>query len=118
VFLIANAAQALARWDCAEREKGPRSKLERLPTEKLSQEAGHEDSREIETSAPDLYREVNTQDFVFAETEALSTRAVAPPPGKHFSTDAYQNSPQSRIHGIIARRHHEMCRWRDATAGT
>jgi len=35
MFLIANAAQTLARCDCAEREKGPRSKLERVPTEKL-----------------------------------------------------------------------------------
>ena len=101
MFLIANAAPALARWDCAEREKGPRSKLERLPTEKLSREArSHEDVARIENGSVDLYREVDTQDFVFFETEALSTRAVAPPPGKHFATDAYQNSSQSRIHGI------------------
>jgi hypothetical protein len=85
VYLIANAAQTLARWDSAERAKGPLSKLERLPTEKLSPEAGHDDSAKIENGAPDLHREVDTQDLVFAEVEALSTRAVAPPPGKHFS---------------------------------
>ena len=99
MFLIANAAPALARWDCAERE-GPRSKLARLPTEKVSREAEHEDSRKIEKGTPDLHREVDAQDFVFATTEALSTRAVAPPPGKHFATNAYQNSSQSRVHGI------------------
>jgi hypothetical protein len=101
VFLIAPDAQALARWDCAEREKGPRNKLERLPSEKLSREArSHEDVARIENGAAHLNREADTQDFVFFETEALSTRAVAPPPGEHFSTDAYQNSSQSRIHRI------------------
>jgi hypothetical protein len=107
MFLIANAAPALARWDCAERE-GPSSKLERLPTEKVSQEAEHEDSRKIEKGTPDLHRDVDAQDFVFATTEALSTRAVAPPPGKHFATDAYQNSSQSRIHGINRSAHHAI----------
>jgi hypothetical protein len=106
MFLIANAAPALARWDCAERE-GPRSKLERLPTEKVSREAEHEDSRKIEKT-PDLHRDVDAQDFVFATTEALSTWAVAPPPGKHFATDAYQNSSQSRIHGINRSAHHAI----------
>ena len=43
MFLIANAAPALARWGWGERE-GPRSKLGRLPTEKVSQGAEHEDS--------------------------------------------------------------------------
>ena len=59
-------------------------------------------------TVPDLHREVDTQDFVFAETQALSTRAVAPSPGKHFSTHAYQNSPQSRIHRINRSAHHEI----------
>jgi hypothetical protein len=99
VFLIANAAPALPRWGCAERE-GPRSKLETLPTEKVSREAEHEDSRKIEKGTPDGHREVDAQDFVLATMEALSTRAVAPPPGKHFATNAYQNSSQSRVHGI------------------
>ena len=63
MFLIANAAQTLARWDCAEHEKGPRSKLEGLPTEKLLREAGHEDGAKIENGAPNLHREVDTQDL-------------------------------------------------------
>jgi hypothetical protein len=49
---------------------------------------------------PDLHRQVDTQDFVFAEGEALSTRAVAPPPRKRLPAYAYQNSSQSRIHRI------------------
>jgi hypothetical protein len=89
-------------------KKGRRSKRERLSTEKLSREAGHEDSAKFENGAPDLHREVDTQDFVFAETEALSTRAAAPPPGNHFSTNAYQNSPESRIHRINRSAHHQI----------
>jgi hypothetical protein len=50
--------------------KVPRSKLERLSTEKVSREAEHEDSRKIEKGTPDLRREVDAQDFVFAAMEA------------------------------------------------
>jgi hypothetical protein len=100
--------QTLARWDRAEREKGPRSKPEGLPAEKLSREVGHDDRAKTENGAPDLHREVDTKDFVFAEAEALSTRAVAPPPGKHFSTDAHENSPQPGIRRINRSAHHEI----------
>ena len=40
--------------------------MERLPTEKLSREAEHDDSAKIENGAPDLHREVDTEDSVFA----------------------------------------------------
>jgi hypothetical protein len=33
----------------------------------------------VETRPPDLHRPVDTEDFVFAEREALSTRPIAPP---------------------------------------
>jgi hypothetical protein len=67
-------------------------------TEKFSPEAGHyEDGARIEDAPLDLYRQVDTEDFVFAEREASSPRGVAPPPWKHLSADAYQNSSQSRI---------------------
>ena len=43
---------------------------------------------------------MDAEDFVFAERAASSPRGVAPPSRKRFATDAYQNSSQSRIHGI------------------
>jgi hypothetical protein len=49
---------------------------------------------------PDFHRQVDTKDFVFAEGEALSTRAVAPPYQKRLPANADQNSSQSRIHRI------------------
>jgi hypothetical protein len=43
---------------------------------------------------------MDSQDLVRAEREASSARGVAPPPRKRIPADAYQNSPQPRIHGI------------------
>lgn len=57
-----------------------------------------------QSGLPDLHRPVDTQDFVFTERKALPTRALAPPPGEHFSTDAYHNSSQSGIQRKIVRR--------------
>ena len=108
MFLIAPDAQALARWDCAERAEGPGSKLDKLPTENFSREArSHEHAARIKNGA-DLYREMDTQDFVFSEAQVLSARSVAPPPGEHFPADAHQNSSQSRIHRISRSAHHEI----------
>ena len=77
------------------------SDLKGCPTEKASREARrHEDITRIENSSPDLHRQVDTQDFVFAEGKALPTRAVAPSPRKCLPAHAYQDASQSRIHGI------------------
>ena len=53
-------------------------------------------------------RQVDTQDFVLAETEALSTRRVAPAARKRSPTDAYQNSSQSRIDWINRPAYHKI----------
>ena len=75
------------------------------PAEKLSHKAGcYEDNTRIENRLPALHRPVDTQDFVFVEREALSTRAVGPPHRKRLPADASQNSSQSRIQGLISRR--------------
>src|SRR5882672_3709723 len=77
------------------------SDLKGCPTEKASQEARrHEDSTRFENGSPDLHRQVDTQDFVFAEGKALPTRAVATSTRKGLSAHAYQDASQSRIHGI------------------
>jgi len=81
MFLIANAACCL--------------------TEQLSQVAErHEDKVRIENGGFDLHRQVDTEGFVFAEREALSPRAVAPPYRKRLPANVDQNSSQSRIHRI------------------
>ena len=54
----------------------------------------------VENGPPDLHRQVDTEDFVFSEREALSTRPIAPPARKRFPADAYQDSSQSRIRWI------------------
>src|SRR5262249_35673340 len=101
MFLIAHVAQGLARWDGAERERKVRDKFQRSSHQKFSQEAlRHEDDARIENGLADFHRQVDTQSFVFAEREALPTRAVAPLPWKRLSTDAHQNSSQSRIDRI------------------
>jgi NAD(P)-dependent dehydrogenase (short-subunit alcohol dehydrogenase family) len=78
-----------------------RSKFEGCLTEQLSQEAeGHEDRTRIEYGGFDLHWQVDTKGFVFAEREALSARAVAPPHRERLPANADQNSSQSRIHWI------------------
>jgi hypothetical protein len=59
-----------------------------------------EDDARIENAACDIHRQVDTQNFVFAETEALSARAVATPARKRVAAHAYKNSSQSRIQRI------------------
>jgi hypothetical protein len=69
--------------------------------EKASQSAGrYGDGKRIENSWPDLHRQVDAQDFVFAEGKALPTRAVAAPSGKRLPANAHQDASQSRIDGI------------------
>ena len=101
MFLIAQVAQGLARWDGAEREGKGQANSKGHLTEKFSQEArGREDDARAENGPADFHRQVDTQSFVFAEREALSSRAVAPLPWKRLPTDAHKNSPQSRIDRI------------------
>jgi hypothetical protein len=70
-------------------------------TEKFSQKARHyEEDAKIENGSPDFHRQVDTQGSIFAKGEALSARAVASPYWKRLPAYAYENSPQSRIHGI------------------
>jgi hypothetical protein len=77
------------------------SNLKGCPTEKVSREARrHEDNTRIEDGSPDLHRQMDTQDFVFAEGAALSTRAVASAPRECLPANAYQDASQSRIHGV------------------
>jgi hypothetical protein len=67
----------------------------------LFQEARHhEENGRSEDGLADLYRHVDTQDFVFAEKAPSSTRGVAPPRRKRLAAHAYQNSSQPRIHRI------------------
>jgi hypothetical protein len=71
------------------------------PIVKFLQETGHyEGSARIKNGPRDLHRQVDSQGFVFAEREALSTGAVAPPRRKRLPADAYENPSQSRIHRI------------------
>ena len=65
---------------------------------KFLQETEHyEGCAKLKNGPRDLHRQVDNQGFVFAEREALSTRAVAPPRRKRLPADAYENSSQSRI---------------------
>jgi hypothetical protein len=67
----------------------------------LFQEARHyEENGRSEDGLADLYRQVDTQDFVFAEKAPSSTRGVAPPRRKRLAAHAHQNSSQPRIHRI------------------
>ena len=71
------------------------------PTEKFPREAErYEVTARIENGDADLHRQVDTESFVFAEREALSTRAAAPPPRKRLTAHANENSAQSRIDRI------------------
>jgi hypothetical protein len=58
----------------------------------------HEDSARNENGGFDLHRQVDTEGFVFAEREALSTRTVAATRRKHLPANADPNSSESRIH--------------------
>jgi hypothetical protein len=69
-------------------------------TGKISREAQHYDCEEnakVENRSRDFHRQVDTQGFILAEQEALSTRAVAPSAGKGVSAYAYQNAAQPGI---------------------
>jgi hypothetical protein len=102
MYLIAFGAQGLARLGGAERETRTWvANSKGCLTETLSQEVRHhERNARIENSSHAIHRQVDTQDFVFAEGTALSARAVAAPPWKRLAAYAYQNSSQSRIHRI------------------
>src|SRR5215471_7272638 len=60
----------------------------------------YEDHARIENDRRAFHRQVDTQDLVFAETEASSARAVATPAWKRLPAYADQNSSQSRIQRI------------------
>jgi hypothetical protein len=81
---------------CRARKKGVRgSDLQGCPTEKASREARcHEDNTRIEDGSPDLHRQVDTRDFVFAQGTALPTRAVAPAPRECLPANAYPDASQ------------------------
>jgi len=109
VFLIALGTQALARWDGAEREKRRERQIRKVVSPEVSQEAWlYEHDATIESRRPDLHRQVDTPDFVFAERETLSTWTVAPPPRKRLAAHPYQNSSQSRIFRINRQAGHEV----------
>jgi len=108
VFLIALGTPALARWGGAERGKNVRCKFDVLSPE-VSQEAwSYEHDATIESRRADLHRQVDTQDFVFAERKILSTRTVASSPGNGLAAHAYQNSSQSRSHRINRQARNEI----------
>jgi hypothetical protein len=100
VFLIALGAKGLLDWAGAERENKARKASSRgYFGQKLSQEArNYEEDPRIEDGLADLHRQVDTQDFVLAKGEALSARAVAPPPRNCLTAYAYKKSSQSRIY--------------------
>jgi hypothetical protein len=60
----------------------------------------YEGKPRTEDSATDLHRQMDTEDFVFAEREALSAWAVAASPGKSLPEDADSNPTESRINGL------------------
>jgi HxlR-like helix-turn-helix len=81
------------------------SNLKGCPTEKASREARrHEDNTRIEDGSPDLHRQMDTQDFVFAEGAALSTRAVAPAPRECLQRMLTRTLRNLESTGLIARR--------------
>jgi len=80
-------------------------KFERLFHREFSHEAGsYKGGARIENGSRDLYRPMDSQALVYAQREASPPRRVAPPPRKRLAAHAHQNSPQSRIAGLIARR--------------
>src|SRR5215472_5968111 len=75
----------------------------------FSWEAGrYEDDARIENDRRAFHRQVDTQDLVFAETEAVSARAVATPARKRLPAYAHQNSSQSRIQRIDRQARNEI----------
>jgi hypothetical protein len=55
-------------------------------------------AQELQDASFNLYWQVDAEDPAFASGEASPARGTAPPPGKHLSAYAHQNSSQSRIH--------------------
>jgi hypothetical protein len=86
---------------CRAAEETVRGEFEGLFHCEFRRKARHyEHDARIENAIPDLYRQMDTQDFVFAERAASPTRGVAPAHRKCLAADAYQNPSQSRIHNI------------------
>lgn len=93
--LIASGAKD---WQSGMASSGKRNAGEEDSTgylpENFSREAGRdEDDARIENVLT-FYRQVDAEDFVFAERESLSTRGIAPPRRKRFPANAHQNSAQ------------------------
>jgi hypothetical protein len=61
---------------------------------------GYEEDTRIENGLAALYRQVDTQSFVFVGRSAVSTWRITPPNRERFPTYVNQNAPQSRIHRI------------------
>jgi hypothetical protein len=51
-----------------------------------------------ENASLNFHRQMDAPHSVFSSGEASPARGTAPPPGKHLSAYAHQNSSQSRIH--------------------
>src|SRR5205085_10055358 len=83
----------------------PIGKRETHLIESFSQEAQfYGDNARTETDA-DLYRKMDSEDFVFAGRKASSSWRVAPPSGKRVAAHADQNAAQSRIHRVSRETH-------------
>jgi hypothetical protein len=110
MFLIAPGVQELASWDGADGEtKARQANKKGYFAETFSQkEERNEYDTRIKNDVVHLYRQMDTQDFVFAYREALSTRGVAPPARKCLSANAYQNTSRSRIHRISCQARYEV----------
>ena len=103
VFLIARAAQELASWGrWRRRNKRWESQIKAaISREGLRRrKSAHAYDNRTKTGLVDLHRQMDTQDFVFAERQAPSPWAVAPPAWERIAAHADQNSPQSRIRGF------------------
>src|ERR1043166_4230507 len=64
----------------------------------LSWEALYDHGTRIGKAGAALYRQMDPEDFAFAEREAASSWRIAPPSRNHFAAHAHQNAAQSRIH--------------------
>src|SRR6266851_1914803 len=73
---------ARADWQAGTVPSGGRKRerrIRRVISLRVSQKARHyEHDARIENAIPDLYRQMDTQDFVFAERATSATRGVAP----------------------------------------
>ena len=99
MFLIAPGAQELASWGTMPTAKRRRERQIRaaISRETFSQkEERHEYHTRIKDGLVHFHRQMDTQDFDSANSQALSPWAVVPPARERVAAYADQNSPQSR----------------------